>query len=133
MFFQTALFSSFVGSLHEILDIVKLLLNIWRLGRERQDNRSGFVGPKVDYCAPLIPFLRRLETIEAEVSKNDNENNANDDHENNVNSFDEYPIVSATEAFLRYLEYPEDENINIDLQVCTVKIRYLLSCMLMRS
>ena len=115
--FKIALFSSFTGSLHEILDIVKLLLNIWRLGRERQDNRSGFVGPKVDYCAPLIPFLRRLENIEAEVSKNDNENSAPDDHENNVNSFDEYPIVSATEAFLRYLEYPEDENINIDLQV----------------
>ena len=57
--------------MHEILDIVKLLLNIWRLGRERQDNRSGFVGPKVDCCAPLIPFLRRLETVETDESEND--------------------------------------------------------------
>ena len=31
-------------------------------------------------------------------------------------------IVSATEAFLRYLEYPEDENINIDLQQAAVVI-----------
>ena len=70
----------------------------------------------MDCCAPLIPFLRRLETIEVEESKNE-ENNQTEDHENNVNNSDGFPIVSATEAFLRYLEYPEDENINIDLQV----------------
>ena len=32
------------GSLHEILDMVKLLLTIWSLGRERLDNRTGFEG-----------------------------------------------------------------------------------------
>ena len=43
------------GSLNEILDMVKLLLTIWKIGRERQDNRSGFVGPKV--CNFLLKLL----------------------------------------------------------------------------
>lgn len=104
--------------MHEILDIVKLLLNIWRLGRERQDNRSGFVGPKVDCCAPLIPFLRRLETVETDESENEDTNGTVlDENVIAAQSVDGSNIVSATEAFLRYLEYPEDENINIDLQV----------------
>ena len=111
--------------MHEILDIVKLLLNIWRLGRERQDNRSGFVGPKVDCCAPLIPFLKRLESVE--VSGDECKNN--DEQETTLIIDENFPsngsgdeIVSATEAFLRYLEYPEDENINIDLQQAAVVI-----------
>ena len=107
--------------MHEILDIVKLLLNIWRLGRERQDNRSGFVGPKVDCCAPLIPFLKRLEAVEAsDGCKNEEETTLIIDENFPSNGVDE--IVSATEAFLRYLEYPEDENINIDLQQAAVVI-----------
>ena len=32
------------GSLHEMLDMVRLLLTLWTLGRERQDNRSGCAG-----------------------------------------------------------------------------------------
>ena len=112
--------------MHEILDIVKLLLNIWRLGRERQDNRSGFVGPKVDCCAPLIPFLRRLETVETDESENEDTNGAVlDENVIAAQGVDGSNIVSATEAFLRYLEYPEDENINIDLQVnpCQTKFK----------
>ena len=113
--------------MHEILDIVKLLLNIWRLGRERQDNRSGFVGPKVDCCAPLIPFLRRLETVETDESENEDTNGAVlDENVIAAQGVDGSNIVSATEAFLRYLEYPEDENINIDLQVnqCETKFKF---------
>ena len=46
------------GSLHEILKMVKLLLDLWSLGqRSRQDNRAGLR----DSCAPIIPFLKRLE------------------------------------------------------------------------
>ena len=49
------------GSLNEMLDMVRLLLTIWTLGRERQDNRTG--SGKVESSAPLVPFLRRLEAI----------------------------------------------------------------------
>ena len=46
------------GSLHELLKMVKLLLDLWSLGqRSRQDNRAGLR----DSCAPIIPFLKRFE------------------------------------------------------------------------
>ena len=89
------------GSLHEILKMVKLLLDLWSLGqRSRQDNRAGLR----DSCAPIIPFLRRFEEIEAETE--------NDDLED----------FTATQSFLRYLEYPPDPNVNIDLEQSAVII-----------
>ncbi len=93
------------GALHEILDIVKLLLTLWKLGRE--DNRDQ--NSKIDSCAPLIPFLKRLDLIEAKEIRN---------HEEVI----EDNVVSATEAFLRYLEYPQDSSLSIDLQQTAVVI-----------
>ena len=61
----------------------------------------------------MIPFLRRLEEIEPE---ND------DEEESNPRINNMTPFTSATEAFLRYLEYPEDENVSIDLQQSAVVI-----------
>jgi E3 ubiquitin-protein ligase HERC2 len=110
------------GSLHEMLDMVKLLISIWRLGRQRQDNRSGFTGPKVDSSAPLIHFLKRFEFIQptkiverpaSAAVASDNDDDDDDDY---------VELVSATEAFLQYLEYPENEDCDVDLQQAAVVI-----------
>ena len=103
------------GSLHEMLDMVRLLLTLWTLGRDRQDNRSG--SGKIESSAPLIPFLRRMEAIEPQKEIPDEDN-----IECDLNDTEDEPFVSATEAFLRYLEYPEDDTFNVDLQQCAVII-----------
>ena len=92
------------GSLNEMLDMVRLLLTIWTLGRERQDNRTG--SGKVESSAPLIPFLRRLEAIEPQrefATLNEDHDNVenNADINDNDNENENEPFVSATEAFLR--------------------------------
>ena len=89
---------------------------------------STFTGSgKVESSAPLIPFLRRLEAIEPQrefATLNEDHDNVenNADINDNDNENENEPFVSATEAFLRYLEYPEDETFNVDLQQCAVII-----------
>ena len=92
------------GSLHELLKMVKLLLDLWSLGqRSRQDNRAGLR----DSCAPIIPFLKRFEEIE-QVLEEDQDDDLED--------------YTATQSFLRYLEYPPDPSVNIDLEQAAVII-----------
>ena len=45
-----------IGSLHEILDMVRILLSIWNRGRRRPEN---FTSTEIGTSAPLIPLLRR--------------------------------------------------------------------------
>ena len=48
------------GTLHEMLDMVLLLICIWNESRRRNDsNRSG----NASSSAPLVHFLRRIEKI----------------------------------------------------------------------
>ena len=44
------------GSLHEILDMVRILLSIWNRGRRQPEN---FSSTEVGTSAPLVPVLRR--------------------------------------------------------------------------
>ncbi len=107
------------GTLHEMLDMVRLLLSIWNLGRQKQDNRSGYTGPNVDSSAPLINFLKRFCSIEPLASKNTDDN----EEETDLNDEDDcFENASPTEAFLTYLQYPENDDCNIDLQQSAVVI-----------
>ena len=45
-----------IGSLHEILDMVRILLSIWNRGRQRPEN---FTSNEIRVSAPLVPLLRR--------------------------------------------------------------------------
>jgi hypothetical protein len=54
-----------------MLDVVLLLINLFRKGQKLADNRS----PSPGSFAPLIPFLRRVEAIDSECSTEDCECN----------------------------------------------------------
>ena len=60
--------------------------------------------------APLIGFLRRVEAIDPSEQMKDVDEVEWDDYEN----------VSATQCFLKYLEYPECEETPIDLKQAAV-------------
>lgn len=97
------------GALHEMLDLVKLLLCIWYQGRQRQDNRSI---AKTDTSAPLVNFLRRFEAIQVHGEPQQDQDDG----------YDEDVPASATQCFLQYLEYPQSEDCPIDLQQTAVVI-----------
>ncbi|XP_040568701.2 LOW QUALITY PROTEIN: E3 ubiquitin-protein ligase HERC2-like [Lepeophtheirus salmonis] len=92
------------GTLHHLLSLILLLLQLWECGQTIHDNRAAN-----DFWnengIPFIPFLRRFESI----ARNDPSNVEGDDEN------DDDEVVNATSCFLRYLEYPEDENSQIDL------------------
>ena len=88
------------GNLHQMLDMVRLLLCIWN--RERQTRNPGSFGTN----APLVPFMKRLDSIPA----------ANEDEEDDVLEED------ANRSFLNYMEYPDDANSLIDLQQVAVAV-----------
>ena len=52
--FKNAFFVA--GSLHEILDMVRILLSIWNRGRKRPEN---YTTTEIAMSAPLVPLLRR--------------------------------------------------------------------------
>ena len=65
------------GSLHDMLDAVMLLIHIWNSARRKatrheqeDDNRSSGSVPSSSgsTSAPLVPFLKRIEAIEAAPS-----------------------------------------------------------------
>ena len=59
------------GSLNEMLDMVRLLLTIWTLGRERQDNRTGKFFSKVKL--PLVistTFEFSRQNLDTKLLKN---------------------------------------------------------------
>ena len=110
-------FSVQKGTLREMLGSVRLLFRIWNRERSPQapleDNRDsmdaagGGGGGVTD--APLVGFLRRVEAIEP------SEQMRGDEVE-----WDDYENVSATQCFLKYLEYPECEETPIDLKQAAV-------------
>lgn len=96
------------GTLSHILNCVLLLLNLWNNSRHDFDNRisSNLIS------APLIPLLKRFQSIQCakarviEASRWD---------ENNY-------YVSPTECFLKYLSYPENLSLALDLRMSAVVI-----------
>ena len=86
------------AGLAEMLSNVMLLLNLWRCGLEGPgDNRLEVAGT----AAPLVPLLRRLEGIAAPDWEGEE--------------------VQPTQAFLSYLDYPEEGD-PVDLQQAAVVI-----------
>lgn len=96
------------GTLSHVLNCVLLLLNLWNNSHHDYDNR---VSSNL-YSAPLIPLLKRFQNIQCakarivEPEKYD---------ENNYS-------VSPTEFFLKYLTYPEDQSLAIDLRMSAVVV-----------
>ena len=87
------------ADLSQMLSLVMLLLQLWRLqGSTETDNRHSQAGSA---SAPLVPLLRRLDTVESEIRQD---------------SF------QPTACFLQYSECPEDEDCSIDLQQAAVVI-----------
>ncbi|KAI0242379.1 hypothetical protein LSAT2_013651 [Lamellibrachia satsuma] len=97
------------GSLSHILQVVLLLLKLWRSSRHQHDNR--FTSNLT--CAPLAPLLRRFEQIEG--LKKTHESYRWEEHMGCC-------LVSPTECFLRYLNVPEDDLSPVDLRQCAVVI-----------
>ena len=76
-----------------------------------EDNRDGgCCGGEGGTDAPLVGFLQRVEAIEPSGRKKNIDEVEWDDYEN----------VSATQCFLKYLEYPECEEALIDLKQAAV-------------
>ncbi|QQP57479.1 Uncharacterized protein FKW44_002488, partial [Caligus rogercresseyi] len=95
------------GTLRHLLSLIHLLIQLWECGHGViPDNRTAN-----DFWnengIPLIPFLRRFEAISARED---------------ILPQDEECDVNATACFLRYLEYPQDENSQIDLYQSAVII-----------
>jgi hypothetical protein len=106
-------FSVQKGTLSEMLDTVMLLFHIWHRerGLHEADNRECIDSGT---SAPLIGFLKRLEAIEPCCN--------NDDFGADGEEWDDYENVSATQCFLKYLEYPDLEETPIDLKQTAVVI-----------
>ncbi|XP_052077229.1 E3 ubiquitin-protein ligase HERC2-like isoform X2 [Mytilus californianus] len=97
------------GSLSSVLGSVLLLLNLWNNSHHEFDNR---VSCSLN-CAPLIPILKRYEKIHSAKTRT-----------TEVHKWSENEVygISPTECFLRYLTYPEDYNVPVDLRQCAVVI-----------
>ena len=93
------------GTLLQMLDMVRLLFSLWSRGQ----NSQGFGS-----CAPLIPYLKRLDSIEPTKKSKDTE--VQEDEGEDV---EEAFIEDANQSFLDYLDYPADENCQVDLQQVT--------------
>ncbi|XP_076028585.1 E3 ubiquitin-protein ligase HERC2 isoform X2 [Oratosquilla oratoria] len=91
------------ATLSTMLTVIILLLQLWDSGRNQVDNRVSSHGTS----APLLPILRRFDSIP------------------DVKVRPPCPLhwddnmaleVSPTECLLRYLELPEDDSVNVDLE-----------------
>ncbi|XP_059157195.1 E3 ubiquitin-protein ligase HERC2-like isoform X2 [Physella acuta] len=94
------------GALSSILQAVLLLLNLWNNSHHDYDNR---VSTSL-LSAPLIPLLKRFESIQNTKSKVPHSY-----------KYDEN-MVSPTECFLQHLCYPEVEETAVDLRQSAVVI-----------
>ncbi|XP_054270101.1 E3 ubiquitin-protein ligase HERC2 isoform X2 [Macrosteles quadrilineatus] len=95
------------ATLSHLLEAVLLLLNLHESRNHRQDNRSD----EADINPPLVPLLRRIESIPSAKAPS----SAADEWNDNT------PYrVSPTACFLQYLELPEDDC--IDLQLAAIVI-----------
>ncbi|XP_039287848.1 E3 ubiquitin-protein ligase HERC2 [Nilaparvata lugens] len=97
------------GTLSHILDAVLLLLHLWNKRRDELDNRSD----QTRSDPPLIPLLRRFQSIAPLKASHNNNEVWNDSSP---------PRVSPTECFLRFLELPDDDTLGVDLQLVAVVI-----------
>ena len=86
------------ADLSQMVSLVMLLLQLWRLQGSTEDNRLSQAGSA---SAPLVPLLRRLDLVESEVRQESQQ---------------------PTACFLQYAECPEDETCCIDLQQAAVVI-----------
>ncbi|XP_052796353.1 E3 ubiquitin-protein ligase HERC2-like isoform X2 [Mya arenaria] len=96
------------GTLNHVLSSVLLLLGLWNNSRHDFDNR---VRCNL-YSAPLIPLLKRFQGITSSKPRV---------VENSKWDEGSY-YVSPTECFLRYLTYPEDQSLAIDLRMSALVI-----------
>ncbi len=107
-------FSVQKGTLAEMLGAVMLLFHVW--SRERggrlADNRERVA---TGSAAPLVGFLKRLEAVEPSCCRRTEE----DEEEE---QWDDYENVSATQTFLKYLEYPDSDETPIDLKQTAVVV-----------
>uniref|UniRef100_A0A8C4NJF8 HECT-type E3 ubiquitin transferase n=1 Tax=Eptatretus burgeri TaxID=7764 RepID=A0A8C4NJF8_EPTBU len=85
------------GTLSQMLSAVLLLLQLWESGTREADNERSAEGTR----APLVPLLRRLQTIQA--------------------NSDFHPL-GPTESYLRFMTLPQDNVIEVDLQQTAVVI-----------
>ena len=88
----------------QMLDMVKVLLSLWNRG---QNSQQGF-----GTSAPLVPFLKRLDSIECCASE-DGDRAIDDTFENSISDGE---LVDANQSFLDYLDYPDDDTCMVDLQ-----------------
>ncbi|XP_071532835.1 E3 ubiquitin-protein ligase HERC2 isoform X2 [Panulirus ornatus] len=95
------------ATLSTLLTVITLLLQLWDSGRNQVDNRVSSHGTS----APLLPVLHRFGAIPLLKTKS-----------SPSSVWDENaPIeVSPTECLLRYLELPDDEEVNVDLEQAAV-------------
>ncbi|XP_022244118.1 E3 ubiquitin-protein ligase HERC2-like isoform X2 [Limulus polyphemus] len=97
------------GSLSHILNVVLLLLELWDSGKCKQDNRVIVHGTS----APLVPLLRRFDTITSLKSKTPEPENCDENTP---------AIVNPTECFLKFLVIPEDDTYAVDLRETAVVV-----------
>ncbi|GIY42325.1 e3 ubiquitin-protein ligase HERC2 [Caerostris extrusa] len=100
------------ATLHNILDVILLLLKLWKSQLSVVDNRVAEFGT----CAPLIPVLKRFRTILNYKPK---------PIELNISSGIQ-SALSPTEMFLHFMAIPEDESLLVDMQQVAVYILSIL-------
>ena len=105
------------GTLAATLEAIVLLLTLWEKANESDDNRD----IPQNKGAPLIPILKRYESIGSCGSGGNDAANNIGSNATEVNS-----SLSATDCFLRFLTLPENETSNVDLkQGAVVIISYI--------
>uniref|UniRef100_UPI00358FCF6D E3 ubiquitin-protein ligase HERC2 n=1 Tax=Myxine glutinosa TaxID=7769 RepID=UPI00358FCF6D len=101
------------GTLSQMLAAVLLLLQLWESGTREADNERSAEGTR----APLVPLLRRLQTIQAN----------SDSHLPKTEDVDnDHDVLTSplcpTESYLRFMTLPQDNVIEVDLQQTAVVI-----------
>ncbi|GFT82424.1 e3 ubiquitin-protein ligase HERC2, partial [Nephila pilipes] len=98
------------ATLQSILDVILLLLKLWKSQLRVLDNRVAEFGT----CAPLIPVLKRFRTILNYKPK-----------PLGLNLSSGIPgALNPTEMFLHFMHIPEDDSLLVDMQQVAV---YILS------
>merc|ERR1740128_1126803 len=98
------------ASLSCLLSNVMLLLNLWNNNTTRSQNQRNVTSSK---SAPLLPVLKRLRDIPTAASAQEQQQDQ---------CLDETERFEPCQSFLDYLEYPTDNERNIDLKLSAVTL-----------
>ncbi|XP_035228372.1 E3 ubiquitin-protein ligase HERC2-like isoform X2 [Stegodyphus dumicola] len=96
------------ATLRSILDVVLLLIKLWKSQSCVVDNRVAEFGT----CAPLVPILKKFQAI-LNYKHNAMEVNISEEVQ---------ATVSPTEVFLHYMSIPEDDSLLVDMQQAAVYV-----------